>query len=294
MASYQKLGLLSLWTMAGHDWNKPHQLSFPGLNIKGGWCSRREVFCSSYSFGLEGSRKWKMNRTVFLTWHVFWEPLGNLGGVGRKQVSGLSQGILVTQIKFQDKKILDKFVHGNNCQTGHSLLMLEVLEFWSAFSQRICFSKSKKYHGEVSWILEMWFPYSRVTTVKKKRGRVGGRQGNTENKGMIEININPKGNLCPELCLPLKCWELLWSLCIKRDWEELQRKQTLRPKGAWGCVKATVRLKSWVLRGCASLWNSSRILLEIRSEIPLGPRPLIHQIPETQTGSPNGNNSGPL
>lgn len=55
--------------------------------------------------------------------------LGNLGGVGRNQLSGLSQGILVTQSEFQDKKILDKFVHGNNCQTGRSLLMLEVLEF---------------------------------------------------------------------------------------------------------------------------------------------------------------------
>ena len=40
--------------------------------------------------------------------------------------------------------MLDKFVHGSNCQTGPSFLKLEVLEFSSAFLKNVFFKSEKK------------------------------------------------------------------------------------------------------------------------------------------------------
>ena len=40
--------------------------------------------------------------------------------------------------------MLDKFVHGSNCQTGPSFLKLEVLEFSSAFLKNVFFKSKKK------------------------------------------------------------------------------------------------------------------------------------------------------
>lgn len=100
---HQKVGL-AFSTANGCPWLKrqaPTSLLLPRPQCQPHHCRRREVFCWSHSFSFEGSRILKTNRTGFPT-TCFWDPLGNLGGVGRNQVSGLSQGILVTQIMFQD------------------------------------------------------------------------------------------------------------------------------------------------------------------------------------------------
>lgn len=40
--------------------------------------------------------------------------------------------------------MFDEFIHGSNCQTGHSFLKLEVLEFSSAFLKNVFFKRKKK------------------------------------------------------------------------------------------------------------------------------------------------------
>lgn len=79
----------------------PTSVVLSGPQCQPATARRREVFCWSHSFSFEGSLTLKTNRTGFPT-TCFWDPLGNLGGAGRNQVPGLSQGILVTQIMFQD------------------------------------------------------------------------------------------------------------------------------------------------------------------------------------------------
>lgn len=54
-------------------------------------------------FSFKGSGILKAISTGFST-ACFWDPLENLGGVRRNQMSGLSQGILVTQMMSQDIK----------------------------------------------------------------------------------------------------------------------------------------------------------------------------------------------
>lgn len=172
------------------------------------------------------------------------------------------------------------------------------LRFWNSDlpSQRIYFSKGEKAHREESWILGMWFPYWGVTTVKKKGG---GRRGIAENAGMIEINVNPKSNLCTRLCAVYN-WnaECYPGPCTSRETEKNCRERHTRDQKGFRMYETTLCLKSWVFARLASSCNSSGASLGSQSEILQGPRqgwqPLIHQIPETQTGSPNGTSIGPF
>ena len=51
--------------------------------------------------------------------------------------------------------MFDEFIHGSNCQTSHSFLKLEVLEFSSAFLKNVFFKSKKKKknaNGEGFWV----------------------------------------------------------------------------------------------------------------------------------------------
>ena len=75
--------------------------------------------------------------------------------------------------------MLDKFVHGSNCQTGPSFLKLEVLEFSSAFLKNVFFKSEKKKPMEKDsgyfWNIVSLQGVLTVKKIKKEEGHKKGR-----------------------------------------------------------------------------------------------------------------------